>query len=89
MQKETFDWQVANRLVDKMIIDLALEYMDDEVTPDKSSLKDQHVPPLPHNTAMFDMHVCPIDLQMNTVDVVLAHRQKSGQLMPPPHVLEH
>jgi hypothetical protein len=72
-----------------MIIDLALEYMDNEVTPGKSILKDQHVPPLPHNTAIFDLHVRPINLQMITIDVVSVHQKQCGQLMPPPHVLQH
>jgi hypothetical protein len=89
MRKDTFDWQVANRLVDKMVIDLALEYMDVKDDPDNSNCNDMRVPPLPHNTAIFEMHIRPIDLQMNTIDVVMAQQQKTSTFMPPHHVLEH
>jgi hypothetical protein len=89
MRKETFDWQVANRLVDKMVVDLALEVMETEDLPDKNIATDSHVSKLPHNSAMFDLHIYPTDIYLNSINVVLAHPKKHGALMPPPHVLQH
>ena len=89
MRKETFDWQVANRLVDKMIVDLALEYMNEEVLPKPSVNEPNGVLPLPHNTALFDLHIHPVNNQINVIEVVLGQPQRHSKLMPSQHVLQH
>ena len=54
MRADTFDAQVANRLVDKFVVDLADYTMSDMVPSDSTNL----LPPpdgIPHNAAIFDM----------------------------------
>jgi hypothetical protein len=49
MKAKEFDWQVANRLVDKLVIDLADFIMQEELTGPKLPNG------IPHNSDVFEL----------------------------------
>ena len=90
MRKDTFDWQVSNRLVDKYVVDLALEYMkegSDTVLPVPIAVR--AVPLLPHNTVYFQLLIAPVDGQLHVLDISITNPKKEEIMMPPMYVLQH
>lgn len=55
MRANDFDWQVSNRLVDKLVVDLAHFTMSDEFSDRLPITK--HPEGIPHNSAVFDMMI--------------------------------
>ena len=90
MRKDTFDWQVSNRLVDKYVVDLSLEYMKPNVDPPPPYIHHPGMlPPLPHNTVYFEIIIRPVDGRLNVLDISVDNPKKRETLMPPMHVLQH
>ena len=90
MRKDTFDWQVSNRLVDKYVVDLSLEYMNsgrDDLERDVHT--PGSVPKLPHNTVYFELWIRPVDGRLHILDLSIDDPKKSDMLMPPMYVLQH
>jgi hypothetical protein len=90
MRKDTFDWQVANRLVDKYVVDLSLEYMKQEVGPSPVvTYPPGMLPPLPHNTVYFELCIRPVNGRLHVLDIAIENPQKQITMMPPMYVLQH
>jgi hypothetical protein len=89
MRKETFDWQVANRLVDKLTVDLSLEYMSPQSsTPAKSPCVGNQTS-IPHNAALFDLFIHTKGGDCNQIEVGMDDPKKKSKFMPPLYVLQH
>ena len=55
MRANDFDWQVSNRLVDKLVVDIADYTMSDDF--DKHCSKPGSTDGIPHNSAVFDISI--------------------------------
>jgi hypothetical protein len=90
MRKPTFDWQVSNRLVDKMIVDLAMAHMSNP--NDVSTTPTGHVTyplPYPSTCAFFDLLIrCQVD-DNSHIEFLLDKPNEQQKLLPPVYVLEH
>jgi hypothetical protein len=89
-RKSTFDWQVANRLVDKMVVDLALEHISETSNRDAECQNHcTNVFPYPATTAFFDLRIrCHPD-DSSQIEVLLAKPVKQAKYLPPMYVLQH
>ena len=89
MRKDTFDWQVSNRLIDKYVVDLSLEYMKDDII---ETTADPIIPgvltPLPHNTVYFQLLICPVDGRFHQLDISIEDPKRRDTMMPPMYVLQ-
>jgi hypothetical protein len=84
MRAKEFDYQVANRLVDKLVVDLA----DYTMSEDRhlASLQVTNLPVIPHNAAVFDM-LFWVDASGN-VHADMATPKTHGKYMPSIDVLQ-
>jgi hypothetical protein len=90
MRKDTFDWQVSNRLVDKYVVDLSLEYMKQENEPNPTIIPPPgSLPPLPHNTVYFDLMIRPVGGRLHELDISIVNPKKRDKMLPPLFVLQH
>jgi hypothetical protein len=90
LRKSNFDWQVSNRLVDKMIVDLALEHISEspDVFVDVPITRETAFPYL-LSTAFFDLRIrCHSD-DASRIEVLLDKPVKQAKYMPPMCVLQH
>jgi hypothetical protein len=90
MRKPTFDWQVSNRLVDKMIVDLALAHIS---APDDASgvQKGPSTYPLPYpmTCTFFDLLIMRLDTDPSQIKFLLDRPNEQRNLLPPMYVLQH
>ena len=84
MRAKEFDWQVANRLVDKLVVQLADFKMSDQALASIPALCEGIV--VPHNSAVFDMIFWQEDGN-GTLHANLVSPTTHAKFMPPPVVL--
>jgi hypothetical protein len=90
LRKSNFDWQVSNRLVDKMIVDLALEHISEspDMVVDVPITGDAAFP-YPSSTAFFDLRIRCHPEDASRIEVLLDKPVKQAKYMPPMYVLQH
>jgi hypothetical protein len=80
MQKDNFDWHVSNRLVDKYVVNLLLEYMKQRVGPPPNVV---HPPgtllSLPHSMVYFELCIHPVDGCLHVFDIAIDNPKSRTQ----------
>lgn len=90
LRKATFDMQVANRLVDKMVVDLALEHiseLSDHLLVDPISSVGPF--PFPTSTAFFDLLIRCNAKDPLSIEFILDNPKRQQKFLPPLYVLQH